>query len=317
MKSHHVLAWPLLGALLATSLTACSDPPPEPAPPPPPPPSQEVRQFSIGAMNGVALRDGALEFPNDNKVFGVGHTPAEVSGLLEAAGLPADKLSLSVQPLLVKVGGRVLLFDTGAGSNMGEGVGKLGTAMAEAGVTAASVTDVFISHLHGDHVGGLIDASGNAVFTNAAIRMSEPEWAALQRLDDKTAAAFGIGRLKALVLAIEPDVTTFKPGGEVLPGMVRAVEVKGHTPGHSAYRIGTGANSLLYVGDAVHHHVVSVQQPEWPIAFDSDAAAGAASRASLLAQVAASGQRLYSVHFPFPGLGRIEKRGESYAWVAE
>ncbi len=67
----------------------------------------------------------------------------------------------------------------------------------------------------------------------------------------------------------------------------------------------------------MHHYVVSVQKPEWPIAFDSDAAVGAASRASLLAEVAASGQRIYAVHFPFPGLGRIEKRGEGYAWVAE
>jgi glyoxylase-like metal-dependent hydrolase (beta-lactamase superfamily II) len=99
--------------------------------------------------------------------------------------------------------------------------------------------------------------------------------------------------------------------------MVRAVEVKGHTPGHSAYRIGTGASSVLYIGDSMHHHVISVQKPDWTIAFDTDAATAAASRASLLAEVATSGQRIYSVHFPFPGLGRIEKRGEGYAWVPE
>jgi glyoxylase-like metal-dependent hydrolase (beta-lactamase superfamily II) len=279
--------------------------------------SQTVRQFPVGGMTGIALHDGSLELPNDNQVLGVGRTPAEVAELLSAAGLPTDKLTLSVHPLLVRVAGRVLLFDTGAGGNMGEGAGKLGASMSEAGIMPESVTNIFISHLHGDHVGGLIDAAGNLAFANAAIHISEPEWAALRGLNDNSAAGYGLGRYKELVKAMTPKVETFKPGAVVLPAMVQAVEVKGHTPGHSAYRIGTGANSLLYIGDSMHHHVVSVQKPQWPIAFDSDGATAAASRASLLAEVAASGQRLYAVHFPFPGVGRIEKRGEGFAWVAE
>src|SRR5690606_19924502 len=138
-------------------------------PPPPPPLSENVRTFTIGGMTGIALRDGGLDLPNDNAVFGVGRTPAEVAEVLTAAELPSDKLSLSVQPLLVKVGGRVMLFDTGAGGAMGEGAGKLGAALTEAGIAPGSVTDIFISHLHGDHVGGLIDAEGNPVFTNATV----------------------------------------------------------------------------------------------------------------------------------------------------
>jgi glyoxylase-like metal-dependent hydrolase (beta-lactamase superfamily II) len=317
MRIHNNIAWPSFCALLATGLAACSKPPAEPAPPPPAPVSQDVRQFSIGGMTGIALRDGALEFPNDNKVLGVGRTPAEVAEVVSAAGLPADTLSLSVQPLVVKVAGRVMLFDTGAGSNMGGSAGKLAAAMAEAGVTPDSVTDVFISHLHADHVGGLIDAAGQPVFNNATVRISAPEWDALRALDATTAAAIGLGQYRRVVLAIEPDVTTFKPGAEIMPGMVRSVEMKGHTAGHSAFRIGTGSSSLLYIADAMHHHVISVQKPDWTIAFDANAAEGAASRASLLAEASASGQRIYAVHFPFPGLGKFEQRGEGYAWVAE
>jgi glyoxylase-like metal-dependent hydrolase (beta-lactamase superfamily II) len=315
MNKQNNVVWPSLCALLASGLAACSGPPPEPAAPAPV--SQDIRQFPIGVMTGIALRDGGLELPNDNQVFGVGRTPAEVAEVLAAAGLPTDKLNLSIQPLVVKVGGRVILFDAGAGSNMGDGAGNLGAALAEAGVSPVRVTDVFISHLHGDHVGGLIDAAGDPVFINAVIRISAPEWETLRGLNETTAAAYGLKRYREVTLAIAPDVTTFEPGAEVLPGMVRAVEVKGHTPGHSAFRIGSGANSLLYISDALHHHVISVQKPEWTIAFDADAAAGAASRASLMAEVAASGQRIYSVHFPFPGVGRIEKRGEGYAWVAD
>lgn len=307
-----------LCALLAACLAACSGPSAETAPTPAAePPSQEVRRFSIGGMTGIALHDGAIALPNDNKVLGVGRTPEEVAAVLAGAGLPSDTLHLSIQPLVVKAGGRVLLFDTGAGHYMGEGAGKLGAALAEAGVTADSVTDVFISHLHGDHVGGLVDAEGNPAFPNASIRISEPEWQTLQGLNDRTAAAFGLAQYKQVVMAIGPDAAPFKAGGEVLPGMVRAVEVKGHTPGHSAFRIGSGASSLLYIGDSMHHHVISVQKPEWTIAFDTDAAVGAASRASLLEELSASGQRVYAVHFPFPGLGRVEKRADGYAWVPE
>ena len=308
-----------LGLLLVAGLAACSGKQPEPAPAPEPaaPVSQDVRQFSIGGMTGIAVRDGGLELPNDNKVLGVGRTPEEVAEVLAAAGLPTDKLNLSIQPLVVKAAGRVMLFDAGAGDGMGDGAGRLLASLAEAGITPESITDVFISHLHGDHVGGLGDGQGNPTFRNATVRMSAPEWETLRNLDDRRAASFGLPNYKQVVMAIGNDIAPFQPGGEVLPGMVRAVEVKGHTPGHSAFRIGTGATSLLYIGDSMHHSVISVQKPEWTIAFDSDGKVGAASRAALLEQLATSNQRVYAVHFPFPGLGRIEKRDAGFVWVAE
>ena len=99
--------------------------------------------------------------------------------------------------------------------------------------------------------------------------------------------------------------------------VVKAVEIKGHTPGHSGYRITSGQDSLLYVGDSMHHSVVSVQKPDWTIAFDTDDATAKASRVALIKELAASGQRVYAVHFPFPGLGKFEQRGEGAVWVAE
>src|SRR5690606_9128155 len=144
--------------------------------PAPEPQSQNIRQFTLGSMTAIALRDGEFRLPNDNKVIGVGRSADDVAQVLTAAGLPTDTLSLSIQPLLVRVGGRIMLFDTGAGSSAGDSAGGLMTALAEAGVAPDTVTDVFISHLHGDHVGGLKDAAGNPVFRNASIRISAPEW---------------------------------------------------------------------------------------------------------------------------------------------
>jgi glyoxylase-like metal-dependent hydrolase (beta-lactamase superfamily II) len=279
--------------------------------------SDDVSRFTLGSFSAMALRDGALALPNDNQVFGVGRTPAEVAELLAAADLPEDKLHLSIQPLLVKAADRVFLFDTGGGAGMGASGGRLAASLDAAGVDPRSITDVFISHAHFDHIGGLRDSQGVLAFPDAAIHMSSPEWTFLKEMKPETAAAFGIKDHAALVAAVTGRMVAFEPGAEVVPGVVEAVEIRGHTPGHSGFRIRSGPDSLLYVGDAVHHFVVSVQKPDWTIAFDLDAPTAEASRSELLTRSAASGQRIYAVHFPFPGVGKVERRADRFVWVAE
>jgi glyoxylase-like metal-dependent hydrolase (beta-lactamase superfamily II) len=312
----------------AFALAACSKtaeaPPAEtsaPAPmaeaPPPAPKPENAHAFKIGDLSAIALRDGGFELPNDNKVFGVGKTPQDVAAVLSAAGQPTDKMSLSIQPLLVKTSDKVLLFDTGAGTNFGPGAGQLSTALAEAGVDPQTVTDIFISHLHGDHVGGLVSADGKLNFPNATIHISKPEWKFLQTVKADMAAKMGLSTRDALVAAMKPKVDAFAPGADLIPGVVKAVEIKGHTPGHSGYRITSGTDTLLYVGDSMHHYIISVAKADWPMAYDSDEKLGAKSRAALISELAASGQRIYAVHFPYPGIGKLEKQGDAIAWVAE
>src|SRR3546814_6934089 len=115
--------------------------------------------------------------------------------------------------------------------------------------------------LHADHVGGLLTPDGALAFPEATVHLSAPEWAAMQA--DADAAD--------LVAAIKPKVAAFEPGAELVPGMVTAVVDDGHTPGHSAYMVTSGNERLLYIGDTVHHFVVSVQRPAWTIAYDMDA----------------------------------------------
>jgi glyoxylase-like metal-dependent hydrolase (beta-lactamase superfamily II) len=273
--------------------------------------------FAIGSLQAVALRDGTLQFPNDATIFGAGHTPQEVAAVLAAGGAPTDEVALGLQPLLIECAGRVLLFDTGVGSALGDKAGKLPAALAAAGVDPESVTDVFISHAHGDHVGGLLTPAGDLAFPNARIHMSAPEWDYLRVMDAETAKNNLIEDHAAYIAAVGAKVVTFSPGSELIPDVVKAVEISGHTPGHSGYAIGSGGDTLLYIGDAAHSSVVSVGQPGWPNAFDGDRATAAASRTALIAQAAASGQRIYAVHFPFPGLGRFEQGSEGYIWAPE
>lgn len=294
----------------ATAAAPAAQPAPAQAVATEPAANADVHAFSIGSLQAFALRDGDIDVANDGKTFALGRPPADVAKLLSAAGQPGDVLHLSIQPLLVRAGERVLLFDTGAGSASFARGGRLPASLRAAGFEPAQVTDIFLSHAHPDHVGGLLAADGSLAFANARIHLSAPEWAALQ-------AAPGNA---ALATAMAAKVQAFRPNAEPVPGTVRAVAVDGHTPGHSAYEIGSGAQRVLYIGDTAHHYLVSVQQPDWTIQYDRDAPTAQASRRALFDRVVAQRELVYAVHFPFPGLGRIvreraeEGAGETYYW---
>lgn len=296
---------------LALSLAACAPQAEEAAGPAAPAiaafaETADVKPFAIGDFQAAALRDGGLSVPNDNKTLAINKTKADVDAVLAANSLPTDQIALSLEPMIVRTADRVLLFDTGAGKLFGPTVGRLPATMAAAGIDPASITDIFISHAHGDHIGGLVDEAGALAFPNAAIHISAAEWGAMQADTN----------LAGIVATISPKIAAFEAGADIVPG-VKAVDIKGHTPGHSGYLVTSGDQSLLYIGDTAHHSVISVQQPDWTIAFDGDAPTAQASRKDVIASAAASGQRIYAPHFPFPGLGRFEKKGDAYVWTAE
>jgi glyoxylase-like metal-dependent hydrolase (beta-lactamase superfamily II) len=280
-------------------------------------PVGQFQRFKIGSYSAVALKDGGLEEPVDGKSFVIGQSNQAVGAVLKAGGAPADHFDFSIQPLLVHAGAHVLLFDTGAGKLFGDIAGELPASMMAAGELPASVTDIFISHAHGDHIGGLVTVTSGLSFPNATIHISAPEWNWLMNLSEDQAKNYGIAQVSALVSTIKPKVVPFEPGADLIPGIVKAVELKGHTPGHSGYLIGSGADSVLVFGDAMHSYVVSVSKPAWQVAFDGDKELGATTRVNLIKSSIASGQRLYSEHFPFPGLGKIVKTKDGATWQPE
>lgn len=258
----------------------------------------DAAPFKIGALRAWSLHDGQFVAANNGSLFGLGEPTAAVSAVLAKAGAPTDRIALSVNVLLVKMPGHTVLFDTGLGAGLH---GGLMQSLALTGVQPGEITDILITHTHGDHVGGLVGPDHKLAFANATIRMSEAEWAWA-----KTQNA-------SLASTIAPKVETFQPGKPLFAG-VTTVALTGHTPGQVGYLITSGADHLFDFGDVAHSSIISLARPDWKMQFDTDKELGRTRRRAELAHLASTQEHVFAPHFPYPGLGRIEPAGDGFAW---
>lgn len=262
-----------------------------------------AQSFKLGHLQLIALRDAQFVMHNDGKTFGTAADVATAGNLLKASNLPDDRVTLSVDALLVRADKRVILIDSGLGP---AAHGVLMASLGEAGVAPDEVTDVLITHSHLDHVGGLAGADGKLAFPKAVIRMSAAEWAWMKSQPNAA----------AVVKAIDGHVQTFTPGAPIAPG-VSSVALNGHTPGHVGYEITSDKHSLLDIGDMAHSSVISLKKPDWVMQFDGDKDTAIATRTATFARLAKSHELVFAPHFPYPGVGHIVADGDAYTWVPE
>jgi len=284
-------------SILAMSLAAApawaSDMGPQPVP-------AAAETFTLGEFRITSLRDAVNVVPNDGSVFGADIGPKAVAEVLSKAGQQTDAIELSVDALLVRKGSEAIVIDTGLGPAI---PGSLVASLRIAGASPDEVSTVLITHVHSDHVGGLITADKQSAFKHAVIKISEPDWEWLQQQPE----------MADLANVIASQVETFTPGEDVVAG-IKSVRIPGHTPGHVGYMISSKGETLLDVGDTVHSSIVSLAKPDWAMGYDSDLAVGRTSRHEVLTQLAADHQLIFAPHFPYPGVGWIVSKDDHFAW---
>jgi glyoxylase-like metal-dependent hydrolase (beta-lactamase superfamily II) len=232
----------------------------------------------------------------------------------------AAPVSFAINVVLGEIGGKRVLFDTGAGGTWVDTAGRLGDDLTRQGVDPKSIDLVVFTHGHADHLWGAIDDFDDSLrFPNATYAMPDAEflfWMTPGEAERLRAAEGVTAGARRVLKRLEPKLKRIKAGADILPGL-SYVDASGHTPGQCAvFWTAMSATPLLIAADTIFHPVISVQHPDWQPAQDMDGARAAKSRRDLLALAAESKALVAAYHVAAPGLGTIERKGTGYTWVA-
>ena len=276
-------------------------------------------RMMLGDFEVTALNDGTVDLPVDKLLTGV--RPGQVLRSLRHAYLGVP-LETSVNAYLINTGTKLVLIDTGAATLFGPTLGRLQANLKAAGYSPEQVDEIYITHLHGDHVGGLL-ADGKAAFPNAVVRLDRREadfWLSAEQMAKAPDAARG--GFQGAQMSVKPyqEAGRFMPfdgqaegGVELVPG-VRAMPTYGHTPGHTVYVVESKGHKLVVWGDLMHVAAVQFPDPGVTISFDSDSKAAAPQRKKAYKEAAKQGYYVAVAHVAFPGIGRLRADGRGYEW---
>jgi glyoxylase-like metal-dependent hydrolase (beta-lactamase superfamily II) len=278
-------------------------------------PAKGFVTYKVGGADVTALYDGIWEKPHD-PAFIANASVDDVKGAMTKAGLPADFVSIPFTVVVVRNGGKTVLCDSGTGGQVQPTAGKMMANMKAAGIDPATIDTVLISHCHPDHIFGLMEKDTNKpVFPNAEIVISDVEykfWTDPAVIDRLPEARKGLARRIQAVFPTWKNVRQVSGELEVAPG-IRFVSAPGHTPGHRAFHLASGASELMISNDTAYVPALVVANPGWHGQYDQDAATAEASRRKLLDRVIADKVMICGYHFPFPGAGTVAKDGAGYA----
>lgn len=276
-------------------------------------------RMQLGSFEVTALSDGTVELPVDQLLQGA--QPGQVQRALAHRYL-GTPLETSVNGFLVNTGSKLVLIDTGAGVLFGPTLGRLQASLKASGYSPEQVDEIYITHLHGDHIGGVLQ-DGKPAFPNAVVRVDQRDadfW--LSEAEMAKAPESAKGFFMGAMASVKPYAAAgkFKPftgakeGVELVPG-VKAFATYGHTPGHSVYVAQSGAQKMAFWGDLMHVAAVQFPDPSVTMGFDSDQKAAAPQRQAAYAAAATEGFYAAVAHVSFPGIGKLRADGKGYEWI--
>ncbi|MEP7029951.1 MAG: MBL fold metallo-hydrolase [Pseudolabrys sp.] len=276
-----------------------------------------VYRFKLGSYQLTALYDGVWNLPIDDK-FVRNASGVQVNKALTDAFLAPRILPITFTALLINTGSKLILIDTGTAGQVVDTAGSMMANLAVAGVKPEQIDTVIISHFHPDHIDGIKTKDGDKVFANAEILVPEPEWkywmdeANMRGVKDNVHLYFLNAR--RIFKDIAKDVRQYKPGAEVAPG-IESIAAYGHTPGHTAFAIHSGNQSMLAMSDTVRNPYLFARHPDWQPIFDMDGPLAVKSRRRMLDRAAADRMLVEAYHFPFPACGHMIKTRTGYELV--
>ena len=264
-------------------------------------------RFVLGDFEITTLMAGSGVRDEPQGIFGMNVSAEEFASVSAENNIPSDSFVNGFTPTIVNTGSELVLFDTGL---PGEMPGILKTLEA-AGYTADQVDVVVITHMHPDHIGGLMTA-GAPTFPNARYVTGQVEydfWSGME-------AGNRVGDMVKSNVTPMAEKMSFVAGGDAPVSGITAMEQFGHTPGHMGYMIESGGKSVYIAADLANHYVWSLAYPDWEVRFDADKAGAAAARRKVLGMLAADGVPIIGYHLPFPAVGYVSTRGDGFEYTA-
>jgi len=279
-------------------------------------PMRAIRQFPLGDMAITVIDDGSFS-------MGVGmfasNAKSEIGPYLQSYGLDGKMAEIPLQVMLIETQGTRVLIDTGMGDVTFHGndadSGRLVRSLESLGLAPKDIDILILTHGHPDHVGGLT-INGERVFTDAEHYIPKSEFDFWTQKPERAPAGLRemIEECRRHLLPVAHGIMSYEDGQEIAPG-IYAVAAPDHTYGHFAIRLESKGQSLLHLVDTAVHFITGLERPQWTVGADLDKKRAVETRQRLLSQAADERLMVAGYHFPFPGVGRVQRYGDAFRYV--